>query len=159
MSIGSKNPVPNDMRTSIISIYQYEERNPQGIFYNSYYGEAIPFTNLTNLLFLIEDLLEELDCPQASTKDRSFQAVQRTKVRMTVAPSSHTWENQELLATFTLKILFRQNGSWQGKLGWSEKNQEETFRSALELIKMMDNALPQPAALEKSADAAMEDIV
>ncbi len=45
------------------------------------------------------------------------------------------------VATFTLKLLFRQNASWQGSVLWNEGNSEETFRSVLELLLLMDNAL------------------
>ena len=45
------------------------------------------------------------------------------------------------VATFSMRILFRQNSSWQGSLTWIEGNQEEYFRSVLELIVLMENAL------------------
>ncbi|QIB70677.1 hypothetical protein Ami103574_03800 [Aminipila butyrica] len=43
-------------------------------------------------------------------------------------------------ATFILQIKFRQNASWQGTVQWVEKKQELNFRSALELIKIIDSA-------------------
>ena len=45
------------------------------------------------------------------------------------------------LATFIVRILFRQNASWQGSVVWVEGRQEERFRSALELVLLMDSAL------------------
>ncbi|MBQ6789067.1 MAG: hypothetical protein IJO81_02635 [Clostridia bacterium] len=45
------------------------------------------------------------------------------------------------LATFSLKLLFRQNASWQGSVLWCDGNSEESFRSVLELLLLMDNAL------------------
>ena len=45
------------------------------------------------------------------------------------------------VATFELKILFRQHASWQGTILWKEGRQEQSFRSVLELIHLMDNAL------------------
>ena len=44
-------------------------------------------------------------------------------------------------ATFELQILFRQHSSWQGMLKWREKNFEQSFKSVLELIMLMDSAL------------------
>ena len=44
-------------------------------------------------------------------------------------------------ATFMLRILFRQNASWQGKVSWLEGSEEKNFRSALELLKTLDNVL------------------
>ena len=43
MSIASLKAVPEDMRTSMIRIYSYEDRNPKGVFYNLYYGRKIVF--------------------------------------------------------------------------------------------------------------------
>ena len=40
-----------------------------------------------------------------------------------------------------MRILFRQNASWQGELLWMEKNARQSFRSVLELITLMDSAL------------------
>ena len=42
-----------------------------------------------------------------------------------------------------VRILFRQNASWQGTVLWSEGGQEERFRSALELALLLDSALEQ----------------
>lgn len=50
---------------------------------------------------------------------------------------------REKLATFYVRILFRQNASWQGTVLWSEGSQEERFRSALELALLLDSALEQ----------------
>ena len=45
------------------------------------------------------------------------------------------------LATFQSTVLFRQNASWQGSLIWREKELDAPFRSVLELIGLIDNAL------------------
>ena len=72
MSIASLKVVPEDMRTSMIRIYSYQDKNPQGTFYNRYYGEEIAFGNLTRLLLLMEDMMDQMDCPQASVRSRRF---------------------------------------------------------------------------------------
>ena len=43
--------------------------------------------------------------------------------------------------TFIVKILNRQNATWQGTVTWVEKQQTQNFRSALELLKMIDGAV------------------
>ena len=45
------------------------------------------------------------------------------------------------MATFKLSILFRQNSSWQGSVLWLEEDSEAQFRSALELVKLIDSVL------------------
>ena len=45
--------------------------------------------------------------------------------------------------TFILKILDRQNSTWQGSILWVEQQNEQYFRSALEMLKLIDEALVQ----------------
>ena len=42
--------------------------------------------------------------------------------------------------TFIVKVEYLQHGTWQGQLIWAEENRQMRFRSALELIKLMDEA-------------------
>lgn len=43
--------------------------------------------------------------------------------------------------TFTIRIHFRQNACFQGELYWVERNQKNSFRSLLELIMLMQEAM------------------
>jgi len=43
--------------------------------------------------------------------------------------------------TFEITVKFRQNATWQGHILWEEKNQRQNFRSVLEMLKLMDEAL------------------
>ena len=50
--------------------------------------------------------------------------------------------------TFVLKILNRQNSTWQGTVTWVEENKTQNFRSALELLKLIDGALDEGLNIE-----------
>lgn len=43
--------------------------------------------------------------------------------------------------TFIVKIYNRKNATWQGSVTWTERQKEQYFRSALELLKMIESAL------------------
>lgn len=43
--------------------------------------------------------------------------------------------------TFVVKIIDQQHETWQGNLTWIEEHKECKFRSALELIKLMDEVV------------------
>ena len=43
--------------------------------------------------------------------------------------------------TFIVKVHECQNATWQGSISWTEKGVTKHFRSALELLKLMDSAL------------------
>lgn len=44
-------------------------------------------------------------------------------------------------ATFIINIQYRENATWQGKIVWADKNKTQYFRSALEMMKLIDSAL------------------
>ncbi len=45
--------------------------------------------------------------------------------------------------TFIVKILNKKNSTWQGSITWVEKQKTQNFRSALEMIKMIDGVLDE----------------
>ncbi len=147
MSIASLHTVPEDLKTSIVKIYSYDDKNMQGVIHNPFYGEGLVFTNLTQFLLIMEQIMDDLKFPQAAVQSHRFKTGKKTPEPLTQEP--HT--SQNVLATFKVKVLFRQSASWQGTLSWVEGRQESSFRSALELIKLMDSALPQLAVHNQAA--------
>ena len=45
--------------------------------------------------------------------------------------------------TFVVHIAQAENATWQGQITWADRNEKMNFRSALELIKLMDGAVQQ----------------
>lgn len=45
--------------------------------------------------------------------------------------------------TFLVKIMNSQNATWQGSVTWVEEKKVQNFRSALELLKLIDGAIGQ----------------
>ena len=43
--------------------------------------------------------------------------------------------------TFGIDVRFTQNATWQGQIQWFETNQRQNFRSALEMLMLMDEAI------------------
>ena len=43
--------------------------------------------------------------------------------------------------TFVIDIVDQQNASWQGSVQWINTGKKENFRSALELLRLIDSAL------------------
>jgi len=44
-------------------------------------------------------------------------------------------------ATFTIKIKFQRNATWQGTISWAEGGKTQNFRSELEMLKLMMEAV------------------
>jgi len=45
--------------------------------------------------------------------------------------------------SFDVTVCFTQNATWQGRIHWVERNQRQTFRSALEMLKLMNEAVSE----------------
>ena len=127
----------NEYRLTTVCIDSYEKQVLTGRFYNRYYPEGVQFQSVMDFLLKMEEMLDQMNFPQ------SFSAL-RTFSRVSVADGKEPCEGKiqkGALTTFALKVLFRQNTSWQGSVSWMEGGREETFRSVLELLFLMDSAV------------------
>ena len=88
-------------------------------------------------LLKMEDLLDGMHFPQPFMASRAFAP---TPDPIPGAPAE-SGTQKGTLATFQVRVIFRQNASWQGSVSWLEEGREESFRSALELLLLMDSAV------------------
>ena len=42
---------------------------------------------------------------------------------------------------FIVEVLYQEHASWQGKVTWINENKVQSFRSALELLRLIDSTL------------------
>jgi len=114
----------------------------KGYVYHGSFGDGKKFDNLMQLLLIIEDVLDDTGFPQATTEKRRFNAFEPAGKGDKASGEQIDFSTQKgKLASFKLRIMFRQNASWQGSLAWLENNADEPFRSALEMLMLMDSAL------------------
>lgn len=57
-------------------------------------------------------------------------------------------ETSSKMNTFIVKVIQTQNKSWQGMVTWADKNETQYFRSALELMHMIQDVV-EPEKNEK----------
>ena len=127
----------NVFRTTLVCIDSYEDKVLCGKIVNSYYEDSVSFKSTMDFLLKMELLLEELNWPQSFSGKRSFKKIEEN----TLVTDSPKQVKAGKVATFSIRILFRQNSSWQGSVFWHENSQGESFRSVLELLTLMDSAL------------------
>ena len=121
----------------VVTIYSYDERVAEGIVLDTYSGKSYAFRGLVNLLLLMEELEDRCGNTGKFMENRSVCRDSNAASEPVAAQK----RDEVPLATFGVRILFRQNASWQGQLVWNDKRQEVCFRSVFELIKLMDNIL------------------
>ena len=127
---------PDEYRTVLVCVDSYQNGNLQGRLYPPFSDEGPSFKSLSQFIAKMEQILDSIDFPKAYTITRTFSPPPEKP------PASHnTTYKDGALASFALRILFRQNASWQGSITWMEGKQEQSFRSTLELIFLMNSAL------------------
>ena len=129
--------VPYEQSTLVIRVLSYHGRCLKGFVTTPAQEWEIPFSNLMELLLTVEQLLDERQSPQQCMRPRIFDTPGHWQPQRTAVNTNRSTP----LATFTLRILFRQNASWQGSVCWLERGAESPFRSVLELIGLLDSAL------------------
>jgi hypothetical protein len=123
--------------TTTICVDEYKDKCLSGRLYNSSYTDGLSFQSTIDLLLNMETALGGKNQPQAYTCRRLFRPIEERPV----VEATQIERKDGKLATFSLKILFRQNASWQGSVFWHEGKQEERFRSVLELLLLINSAL------------------
>ena len=111
----------------------------------------ISFEDLPQMLVKIDEICDLLNCPMAWNENRAAKQPENKKVMnkeqvkgvLSKMRNFDTESRKGNKATFILNINFRQNASWQGTVRWVEKKQLFKFRSALELIKYIDEVCAQ----------------
>ncbi len=122
-----------------------------GILYCNGRKDGVEFRNGGQLLLEMEKWCDHLGFPQCEVKMRSFGKTGRQpearagqdgkKERTETNMSDEILSSRGEEGTFLVHIKYRQNATWQGQVTWVEKKETQSFRSALELLKLMDSAL------------------
>lgn len=129
----------NEYRLTLLCVDSYEDSVLKGRYYNPSRKGGVQFRSAVELLLSAEEMLEEMQLPQAFSRSRTFADSSPGSLEM---PASD-WAQTGKLATFQIRVLFRQNASWQGIVRWLDGKKEESFRSVLELIILIDSALKE----------------
>lgn len=129
----------NEYRLTVICVDSYEKSVPVGRLYHPSLERGESFQSLTQLILIMESIFNKMDFPQACMSPRTFFA----DIEMEERPPPLSEPKEGALATFETRVIFRQHASWQGTVLWQEKGKEQSFRSVLELILLMESALSE----------------
>jgi len=136
--------IPREMKTTMIKVYSYQNKNIQGIICNPFFEKDIVFENMMQLITLMERISDSLVYPQKAMQLRQFSDNNQPVLDDSFGfETTADFTDQLPLATFEIEILFRQNASWQGTIVYAEQNLSSSFRSLLELLTLMDSVLSE----------------
>ncbi len=139
-------PVNTGISNSIIlGVDERERQCIKGRVYHAYTEGAIAVRSFDEVVWIAEKLFNDLGYPQMTTSDRDFwgnsYSYRKKEEMVRVMDDKTLFEQRGDLGTFTIRVQHRQHSIWQGKVTWMENNETVCFRSALELMKMIDNVL------------------
>lgn len=127
---------PGESRKITVCVDSYDNGVLNGQLYNAN-REIEQFESLMQFLTKVEAMLEEQQVPQSYTVLRKFS--EHIPMGEGSVASGRVCKGK--IATFEMQVLFRQHTSWQGVLIWRDRKMEQSFRSVLELVLLMDSAL------------------
>lgn len=128
----------NEYRSTLIYVDSYENCELHGRICHPTMPGSLSFDSMMHFLLQMEELLDGMNFPQSFTAKRSFAPSEFGFARPQMGE-----ERQGRLASFVVKILFRQNASWQGNITWLNESRNESFRSVLELLMLMHSVLTE----------------
>ena len=124
-------------RTTMIYVDEYENDALTGYLHNFSFRTGKRFKSTMEFVKTMEFMMDSINFPQTATKLRTFD----TNARYTEADVVWDIPKKGKRATFILQMMYRQHASWQGRIIWIETGRERIFRSVLELLLLMDEAL------------------
>lgn len=136
----------------MVKVYSYDGKNIKGILYDVSGNLRYSYSNMTQLILRINEILNTSDEADV-TKQDIFESARR-KGKFDLIESSKPWifDKQRVFATFRLQIYFRKFDTWQGIIACTDSGNSNAFRSVLEMTLMMDSELEAAAASSEDAD-------
>ena len=137
---------PNLINVCIDSV---REGDLEGQLWQPYDVRPQIFIGMTDMLLQMDELYNRWNYPQRAMDSRTFLKetvatqplnIRKGDSRMNIQKIQ---EKRGQKGTFIVQVQYRQNATWQGQVLWAEKNKKEHFRSALELIKLIDDAVSE----------------
>jgi len=128
---------------SIVYLAPMHSQTMKGRVYSVHYKKSCQFNNECEMLNGMDDLFDSLTFPQATFETRDFLDKKNTHITRKAEDTmddemSEILQNQK--TTFIVNIQYRQNATWQGTITWVEQNITQHFRSAFEMLKLMEQA-------------------
>jgi len=133
-----------------VEIISYGHGVLKGELQSRYLYKPFEFVNLVRMIEKMEEIFDNNGFPQRFLLPRTFGSAKREILKREAErygfmndatnPMSEE-ESGGRKCTFEITVRFRQNATWQGQIIWVEKNMRQNFRSVLEMLKLMDEAL------------------
>ncbi len=146
----------------VVGVDDYQYGNFSGQYWDQYSEGPHKYDSAIQLLTELDQFFDEIDFPQRAMVPRSFKVrnidfAQKFNKNAEKKLIMKQIEGKGDKGTFIVQVKYRQNATWQGQVVWAEENKKVHFRSALELLQLMDSALNQGGELFEGGEDADVD--
>lgn len=110
--------------------------------------KSVEFHDLTELILIMDKIMKDLNIPEYDERNHhviiknqsldvqlDYQDLKRDNFEENLDYSFMFPKKSKDI--FMVKVMYRQNNSWQGEMTWLRTNKTKFFRSALELVELI----------------------
>ena len=135
------------MRADIVS---HSDGSLRGELHSQYFKKPFVFTSLVRMIEKMEKTFDTKGFPETFMLPRTFSDTQPVRHRRgtdlidTVAEADAPDTQPvpgDIKCTFDISVRFRQNAEWQGRIYWVEKDRNLDFKSILDMLKFINEAI------------------
>lgn len=119
-----ENMIPCKSNEAVVTVLSYRNGVMDGYLQHPQLGREEKFDSLSQMILLLGGLLDLEGC-----------------LKKPLPVVSSVCSGQDSIAVFRIQVLFQEHHTWQGRLIWQDENQETVFRSAIELMQLLDEIL------------------
>jgi hypothetical protein len=122
--------------------------------------ETLPFRDSKQMLDFMEQFFDEITFPQKYYTQRTFtsEAKKQEQKQPDEIVRYHEdtlfQEHQGKIFTMIFQVQFRQNAEWQGSVSWLDSGMVNQFRSTLDFLHLIDEAVTR--SMGRSATASWD---
>lgn len=131
----------------VLCVNSRERGGIEGKLYHGYSKEGILFKGYEEIIKIAEKFFDALGFPYRGTGDRDISGHTRSYNKeegmARVLKDEEMLERHGDMGTFVIRVQHRQHSSWQGRVTYLEEDKSVYFRSALELVKIIDGVLDE----------------
>ena len=152
MEFSNERVVTSTSMKMLVEITIYDRHIMKGTIYSLHIPAPYEFTDLSHMIGKMEEVFDENRFPEAFQSTREFTPTPggaktfrtgRADIMKEALKKIEKKKPGGSKCTFEISVKFRQSATWQGQILWAEKKVKQNFRSVLEMLKLMDEAISE----------------
>jgi hypothetical protein len=102
--------------------------------------KSCPFSSTWEMVKIIQEDIERNHFPQSTFELRIWDGNDKSCVHAGHAALQEGLADKNGIASFLVQIKYCQNATWQGSIQWIEREKAQCFRSAFEMLNLIEEA-------------------